>query len=143
MQGNQLELDLAKPHGVIWGHDEARYTQNGALFDAAGKSLAPVEKPAAPIYGKKKVSLKIDSLDPQDDDDEDEVNTDPVSSLITAECQFLTKILSGGAVQQANIKRESENAGLIWSNVTSEAAKMNIGKFKQGSFNMWRLPEEY
>jgi len=35
-----MPLDLTKPHGVIYGNHEARYEQDGIMYDGAGRIVA-------------------------------------------------------------------------------------------------------
>lgn len=113
------KFDPTKNHGTVWGHAEAAFEQNGILYDALGEPLVAPE-PGSPIL-KKGVSEKKD-LRPEE--------------------LFLVKILAGGPVMQANIKKDSEKEDLVWTDVLSAAVDMGIKKFKQGSANMWKLPEE-
>ena len=41
-----MKLDFTKPYGTIYGHDEARYEQDGHLFRANGAPVTP--PPPAP-----------------------------------------------------------------------------------------------
>ena len=109
------KLDTKRPHGHIWGHPQASYEQDGKLFDGAGEILTG----EAPMPPAPKVDMPKDAL----------------------EIAFLKGLLAGGPMQQATIKRESENEHLIWTDILTAATKLPIEKYKQGTSNMWKLLE--
>lgn len=113
----QAKFDSTKPYGQIWGHPDAQYEQDGQLFDSSGDPLS-MEKMA-----------KTRKLDDE----------------ITDATTFLLNILIGGPVLQGNIKRESEDYNLVWSDVLNAANELKIHKYKNGSPPrnlIWRLPED-
>lgn len=113
----QAKLDTNKSYGTVYGHINASYEQNGVLFDAAGNSLS---------------GDKLKSTIPDNDE-----------GKLTDEKTFLLNILVGGAVLQSNIKTQSEEVGLIWSEILTTAADMKITKTKvKGGGTLWRLPAE-
>ena len=113
----QAKLDQNRPYGQIWGHPEAQFEQDGKLYDSMGEAIS-------------KERLTRAAKEP------DEELTDAKT--------FLLNILIGGPMLQGNIKRESEDANLVWSDVQDAANELKIHKFKNGAPPrnlMWRLPE--
>jgi hypothetical protein len=99
----ELKLDRSKSYGVIFGHENAQFEQNGRLFNGAGIAILP------------------------DDDDSDEANDveltvenkDPVN-------QFITVSLAGGPVAQAALYKDAQMQGINWSLVKTEAANIGV-----------------
>lgn len=115
----QKKFDPLKEHGVVYNHPEAQYVQNDILYDGVGN---PIGSMGEDVQIQKQV-VKAEG---------------PISQEET----FLLKILSGGPIAQSNIKKESEDAGLIWADVLTASAEMGIIKFKQGTTNTWKLGAE-
>lgn len=113
----QAKLDQSKPYGQIWGHPEAQYEQGGQLFDSMGEALS-----------QDKLARATSAPDEE----------------LTDAKTFLLNLLIGGPMLQGNIKRESEDANLVWSDVQNTANELKIFKYKNGAPPrnlMWRLPE--
>lgn len=118
------KFDATKPHGTVYGHTEAVYEQDGVLFDGGGVALGGVTEPKKGPGPKKIAETKKEGTEQSPEE------------------LFLLDLLSGGPILQTNVKRESEKKGLIWSDVLTSAAKMQINKFKSGIANLWKLPED-
>ena len=108
------KFDASKPHGVVTGHAEAMYEQDGVLYDGVGEPLIPKEEP------------------PKEEQQE--------SKQESKEAVFLKNLLDGTQMAQKTIKQESDELGLIWDDVRTAAADMGMNIFKQGSANIWKLP---
>lgn len=62
-----MRLDTARPYGMICGHHDARYEQDGVLFDAAGLALgaAPATSAAGSASRKKPAAVADTGADAQ------------------------------------------------------------------------------
>jgi hypothetical protein len=118
----QTKFDPTKNHGVIYNHPAAMFEQNGILYDGVGEPIEQAKPKSTTPYKQPVAKTKIaKNVTPED---------------------FLSDILDGGPVTQANVKKESELRKLDWSDIQMAAITMNIEKFKKGSTNMWKLAEE-
>lgn len=113
-----MKFNLKEPHGVVYGHDFARYEQGGKLFDAQFRPLE-AEKP---VEEKPKTSRLL-------------------SNKAEAASAFLIQILKENPLAKATIYREAEANNQNWDDVKNAAVALNIAKFQKNSLEMWRLPE--
>ncbi len=95
-----IKLDFGRPHGLIYGHAQAKYEQNGILFNDAGD---PVD--ASP-------GILADSAVGQTVSKRDAV-------------EFLRALLADRPVQVSQIQVASGKAGYGWRTV--QRAKATIG----------------
>lgn len=108
-----MKLDFTKPFGTIYGHDEARYEQDGHLFRANGEPLAP---PTSDMV----------------------IETDAVDSAKT----FLTNVLKNGPLSKSAIFKIAGENNQEWKAVSDAADSMNVTRFSYKNATMWKLPEE-
>jgi hypothetical protein len=111
-------LNFKQPYGVVYGHDDIRYTQNGKNFDSQGKEVGE-KKPASVA----KVQDKV------------------VTSKLENAKAFLTQILSGNPLSKSVIYKEVESNNYVWNDVRDAAVELGIVKFTQKNLEMWKLPE--
>ena len=114
------KLNFKQPYGVVYGHDEIRYTQDGKNFDTAANEIFPPKAPP-------KVQV---------------VGTTPAKAtgLDNAKA-FLMQVLKENPVSKSAIFKEVENNNLVWNDVRDAAIELNINKFSQKNLEMWKLPE--
>ena len=110
------KLNFKQPYGVVYGHDEIRYTQEGKNFDAQGREVG-----AKPVDQKPKVQTKSTALD-------------------NAKA-FLLQILKENPLSKSAIYKEAENNNHLWDDVKNAAVELNIVKFTKANLEMWKLPE--
>lgn len=108
-----MKLDFTKPYGTIYGHDEARYEQDGHLFRANGEPLA---LPTSDMV----------------------IETDAVDSAKT----FLTNVLKNGPLSKSAIFKIAGENNQEWKAVSDAADSLNITRFSYKNATMWKLPEE-
>lgn len=110
-----MKLDKTKPYGIVAGHMDAAFEQNGVLFDGAGNSVNP---------------------DPVVKDDRTIV-TDEVASAQ----EFLKNILKNGALAKKVIYNEADKNNQQWPNVQKAFETLGLVKTVQNKEDYWRLPE--
>lgn len=111
-----MKLDKNRPSGQIYGHHRAVYEQDGKLFNGAGELI-------------------------EDEKSSKEKVTEPVKEGVlnkNAE-QFVRETLAGGKMNQDRVYAASQEAGMVWDDVTTAAAALNVRKYKQGTYTMWQL----
>lgn len=108
-----MNLDFTKPYGTVYGHDEARYEQDGHLFRANGEPLA---SPTSDMV----------------------IETDAVDSAKT----FLTNVLKNGPLSKSAIFKIAGENNQEWKAVSDAADSMNVTRFSYKNATMWKLPEE-
>jgi hypothetical protein len=108
------KFNLKEPYGTVYGHDSARYEQNGLLYDAQYKPLIP--EPPKP-------------------------KTKAVTPAVDAAAAFLLQILKENPLSKSAIYKEAEANNQDWESVRNAALTLNIGKFQKNNLEMWRLPE--
>lgn len=106
-------LDKTKPYGTVYGHDVARYEQDGKLYTGTG---APVEPPRSDLV----------------------IETDQVDSASI----FLKNILKNGPLAKSAVFKVAGENNQEWSSVTDAAESIGIVKFTYKNATMWKLPEE-
>ena len=114
-----MKLDFTKPYGTIYGHDEARYEQDGHLFRANGEPVTP--PPPSPSPAGDMV-----------------IETDAVDSAKT----FLTNVLKNGPLSKSAIFKIAGENNQEWKAVSDAADSLNITRFSYKNATMWKLPEE-
>ena len=115
---SSITLNLKQPYGVIYGHDRAKYDQDGKMFDAQYRLIAPPKEKEVSLAG---LTGELDALD----------------SAKT----FLVNILSQNPLSKSVIYKEVENNNQVWNNVRDAALILGIVKFTQKNLEMWKLPE--
>lgn len=113
-----IMLNLKQPYGVIYGHEVARYEQDGKQFDALYKLIVPPKAKEVSIAG---LTGEVD----------------PLGNAKT----FLLNILSQNPLSKSVIYKEVENNNQVWNDVRDAALAMGIIKFTQKNLEMWKLPE--
>lgn len=114
------KLDTTKSFGTIYGHPDAAYVQNEKMFDLQGNEVGAVEEEEAlsePEFVGEENSEK---------------EGHPVE-------KWLTECLHDTVKSQAAVKRESEDAKILWDDVLTAAANMDVEKFKKGVVLNWKL----
>lgn len=114
------KLNFKQPYGVVYGHDEIRYTQEGKNFNAQGQEVTPAKPEAKP---------KVQSGEPE--------KATPLSNAKA----FLLQILKENPLSKSAIYKEAENNNYNWDDVRNAAIDLNIAKFTQKNLEMWKLPE--
>jgi len=113
-----MQLDRARPFGVVSWHRVARFEQDGVLFNIRGEPLEPPR--VRPV--------KADTV----------IETDAVDSARL----FLLNVLSGGPLSKSVIYKVAEENNQTWSNVSKAADLLKITKFTYNKATMWKLPED-
>ncbi len=109
-------LDLKKPYGVLYGHDHAKYEQNGRLYDSQYRLIM------VPVAEKKTSAV---------------VGPDPLSNAKA----FLLQVLKENPLSKSIVYKEVENNNYSWEDVKNAALELGIVKFTQKNLEMWKLPE--
>ena len=116
------DFDHKKPHGTIYGAENgARYEQGGKFYTAAYKPLNQPEPVA------KKVKATAEATDPND----------PLRDSKT----FLMNVLRENPLSKSVVYRETESNNQSWPKVREASLALGIVVYKQGSTEMWRLPD--
>lgn len=102
-----IKLDMAKPHGTIWGHAHARYEQEGILFTYAGD---PIDAP--PIGLAESAAVKAI----------------PKRNAV----QFLRGLLADGALPVLQIRAAAGQAGFGWRTIQRAKAALGAIAIKDG-----------
>lgn len=110
-------LDFSKPHGVIVGHDIARYEQDGVLYRANGSLVN--EEDGARIPDLTDISLPDDNLE---------------SASV-----FLRNVLADGPLSKATVFRACQDNNQDWESVKRAAVKAKVEKFQFQKNETWRL----
>lgn len=100
---------------MVYGHDSARYEQNGILYDA-------LQKPLVDTAPKAKTKAAPPVIDPA--------------------AAFLLQILKENPLSKSAIYKEAEANNQDWEKVRNAASALNIAKFQKNNLEMWRLPED-
>jgi len=123
------KFDHTKNHGIVYGHSEAIYEQDGVLYGGNGVPISETGQEIKPKQALKTVkAAKAMPSSPE--------SLEQASNA----AEFLAKLLEGGPVLQVNVKREAEGVNIPWADVLSTSADMNIEKIKNGALVQWKLP---
>lgn len=122
-----MTFNRNKPHGVISGHEWAKYEQDGVLYDYSGNTkdgTLPVDEKVAETTEETQLG------DPYQMD----------YQLAQAKA-FLKNILAGGPVSRSNIFKECEANNQDWDKV--KTAFSQIGeKISRRNIVHWQLKPE-
>ena len=112
-------LNLKQPYGVVYGHDSARYSQDGHLYDGQYRRMTPpkVEVSMAGLTG--------------------DTDLDPLDSAKT----FLKNLLAQNPLSKSVVYKEVESNNQVWDDVRNAAIAIGIIKYSQKNLEMWKLPE--
>ncbi len=105
-------FDNNKPYGLIFGHSRALYEQGGVLFDARENHVV-------------------------DDDEENSEEEDQRDESGVA--GFVTSMLAGGPVTQANMYREAQLRQLSWEEIKKAAAVLGVAIQQVKGKAVWSL----
>lgn len=115
-----MKLDRSKHFGIVYGHDEYHYFQNGVYFDAEGHGFEPRDDsaPALIVRGERK------------------------PANIEGAKEFLKTILAEGPIMKSAIFKEATDNNQAWEDVTQARVLLDISETKgPGGHPRWRLPE--
>lgn len=118
------KLDFKAPHGIVYGHDTIRYSQNGKHYDGAG-TLIP--EPSSTEQQAEKPKLK---------------DTKPQDDRLAGAKAFLKHILKENPLSKSVIYKTVESENQVWNDVRDAAVELGIVKSVKSSLEMWELPEE-
>jgi len=123
---------MKRPYGLITGHDEARYEQDGLLFDWQGHALVQDEK--EPDEEKE---ITTNTTEKDASSDEITTKTDPNPSAR----EFLLRSLKENALGKAVIFGMSEKENINWSEIKEAFIDLNIQEYTFKKLVYWKLPE--
>ena len=115
------KLDLKKPYGVIWGHDEYAFQQDGKFFDGSHNEVGG--QSTEPVVLKSKTKVK---------------ETTPALNSASA---FLLQILKENPLSKAAVYKAVESNNQDWNAVRDASAALGVVRYTQNTLEMWRLPE--
>jgi hypothetical protein len=110
-------MNFEKSYGIIFGHDWARYEQNGTLYDAQGRSYDESSTDRA---------------------ENEEFRSDPLTNVQNAR-EWLEEQLKGGPVQRENLFKKAEQEGIKWDSVKVAATEIKVVANKVRDNIIWRL----
>jgi hypothetical protein len=117
-----MRLDTSKPYGMIYGHEKARFEQEGKLFSATGLSLDEPQ-PKAPL-----VELE-ETLGAENKFTKDAVK------------DFLVALLPAGEeIERATVMREADINNLDWDAVKTMFVELRGKSVKRKNVLFWSLP---
>jgi hypothetical protein len=116
------KLNFKQPYGMVYGHDEIRYTQEGKNFNTQGLEITPAKPEAKP-----KVQKTEDGV----------AKATPQANAKA----FLLQILKENPLSKSAIYKEAENNNHGWDDVKNAALELQIAKFTKANLEMWKLPE--
>ena len=125
-----MKIDPKKPYGTITGHPQARYIQDGQLFDTSGNSLDQ----RSDWQGHEEITENVIA--------EIEKISEGGSSRTQNARVFLQNLLAQGPVGKSSIYREAEANNQEWEVVKDAAREMGVKIFSQKSIQYWKLPEK-
>ena len=114
------KLDLKKPYGTIFGHDEYAFQQDGKFFDGGMNEIGAPE--VAPVPKSKS---KIKEATPVQD----------------SARSFLLQILKENPLSKSAVYKAVESNNQDWNAVRDVCADLGIIRYTQNTLEMWRLPE--
>ena len=126
------KVDLKKPYGLINGDPEARYEQDGLLFNWQGHLIGDNTPDEPEDEIKTNNEPKIN--------DENEENLLKSEEKTDAE-QFLLRILKENPLAKSVIFDLSEKEKLNWSEVKDAFISLNIQEYQIKKIWNWKLPE--
>jgi len=103
-----MKLDRTKSFGVVYGHDEFQYVQNGVYYDGTEQSIERTEDGAEPMI----------------------LRGDRKPDEIENAKKFLAQILKEGPIMKSAVFKEAEMNNQPWDAVTQARVLMDISETK-------------
>lgn len=129
MEASQ-KIDFTRNHGVVYGHPEAAYEQNNALYGANGYLLPP-EKP-------KKVSKLAQTMIERDEVAE-EVEVETIEREYSESEQWLKDLLGNSPMSKTNVYKVVNQKEQSWAAIKAAAESLGVSIYTQGRVEMWKL----
>jgi hypothetical protein len=123
------KVDMKRPYGLVNGHEQIRYEQDGLFFDWQGKLISENEEN----------NPKLDGLDVENDVEQNKT-TEKTSSSSDSET-FLKQILKENPLAKSVIFDLSEKENINWSEIQEAFNSLKIVEYSNKKVWYWKLPE--